>query len=294
MDKLVVEESSSFQIPHTLEVKISSLIMERNESDSNNMSMDLLVVVIYELMIEAGFTPINAPPINSDKDKKAASQYISTQNMQCYRNLPQNWKQNQIYVMSFVLLPFNEKYKCRLIAVPCGDSLIANAIVDTYVGEKLIKDRCICFKILDYVINPNSSKHAEKFVNLKDLSYKFKDGITSPIRCEILTNEGAVNPSLLGLPDEIKLKILGNLPVKDIKNISKSCRRMFFLSKDQSLWRYLLKRDFNYVPNDNYKMVVKNIYIERYREHLYSIRMNQRFNAMTLTTGDGLFAHNMQ
>lgn len=46
------------------------------------------------------------------------------------------------------------------------------------------------------------------------------------------------------IPDPILLKILAQLPVRDILNASECCRRWNDISKDDYLWKKVFQRDF--------------------------------------------------
>lgn len=46
------------------------------------------------------------------------------------------------------------------------------------------------------------------------------------------------------IPDPILLKILAQLPVRDILNVSECCRRWNDISKDDYLWKKVFPRDF--------------------------------------------------
>ena len=46
------------------------------------------------------------------------------------------------------------------------------------------------------------------------------------------------------IPDPILLKILTQLPVHDILNVSECCRRWHDISRDDWLWRKVFQRDF--------------------------------------------------
>lgn len=46
------------------------------------------------------------------------------------------------------------------------------------------------------------------------------------------------------IPDPVLLKILTQLPVRDILNVSECCRRWNDISKDDYLWKKVFQRDF--------------------------------------------------
>ena len=158
--------------------------------------------------------------------------------MRAYEKLPTKWKNksSDIYNIDFIMIPFEKKYICRLIAIICDDHLIVNLIVDTDSND-VMKPKSICLPVSEYVVNAGSEIFSQKFKNLKKLSILYKDKLATPTKCSILTNEGIVNPSLLGVPDEVKRSILQWLPTRDIQNVGRTCKTLLLLSKDFTLRR---------------------------------------------------------
>ena len=75
MEVLLVDESSSQQIPLKLEALISSYLTEITEMDCDVLKADFLVIVLYELMIETGFTLLNSLPSDSHEGKPLRQSY---------------------------------------------------------------------------------------------------------------------------------------------------------------------------------------------------------------------------
>ncbi|GFG28131.1 hypothetical protein Cfor_07913, partial [Coptotermes formosanus] len=133
------------------------------------------------------------------------------------------------------------QYPCRLLLIPLDDVLIINLIVSNLAQER--NRYTLGIQPSKYVVNPTSSFISAKFSNLKDLSLKFKN-VSHPARSVILTKEGVLNASLLGVPDEVKIKVLKYLKVSDFLKVLVVCRDLYAMSEDQALWRYFLVRDF--------------------------------------------------
>ncbi|XP_020292228.1 uncharacterized protein LOC109858922 isoform X3 [Pseudomyrmex gracilis] len=53
----------------------------------------------------------------------------------------------------------------------------------------------------------NSSNKLESYMNLKEISRRFKDYVATPLRTDVLLDLGLTNPSYMGLPLELKMKI---------------------------------------------------------------------------------------
>ncbi|GFG35956.1 hypothetical protein Cfor_10200 [Coptotermes formosanus] len=238
MNPTVIEESSEKRIPNNLETLVKSLEGSQESSSSTNKS-DLVAVLLYVLMIETGYSPVNA-------DRTSSCSYdhgFSIHKLNHFCSMPANWKNihKNSYEMCFVLGKFTQ-YPCRLLLIPLDDVLIINLIVSNLAQER--NRYTLGIQPSKYVVNPTSSFIPAKFSNLKDLSVKFKNNLSHPARSVILTKEGILNASLLGIPDEVKIKVLKYLKVSDFVKVSVVCRDLYAMSEEQALWRYFLVRDF--------------------------------------------------
>lgn len=84
------------------------------------------------------------------------------------------------------------------------------------------------------------------YYNLHRLSRLFKDQVAYPLLSFMRAALGL--PQLCGfmaVPAEVKLMILGNLPVQSIINVSCACRELRSLSSESTLWQHLVLRDFD-------------------------------------------------
>jgi hypothetical protein len=238
MNPTLIEESSEKTIPHNLETLVKSL-EGSEESSSPTDKNDLVAVLLYVLMMETGYSPVNV------KGTSVCSydHGFSIKKLNHFHSMPANWKniRNNNYEMSFVLGRFTH-YPCKLLLIPTEDVLIINLIVSNLVQGR--NRYTLGIQPSKYVVNPKSSCIPAKFRNLKDLSLKFKNNLSHPARSVILTKEGILNASLLGVPDEVKIKLLKYLKVSDFLKVSMVCRDLYNISEDQALWRYFLIRDF--------------------------------------------------
>jgi len=238
MNPTLIEESSSKRIPHNLEILVKSLegLQESNSSTNRN---DLIAVLLYVLMMETGYSPLQA----GDASVCGTDHGFSIHKLNCFCTMPANWKniQQNHYEMSFILGRFTQ-YPCRLLIIPIDDALIINLLITNMIQGR--NNYTLGIQPSEYIVNPTSSCIPTKFRNLKDLSLKFKNSLSHPARSVILTKEGILNASLLGIPDEIKIKIFKYLEVSDLLKVSLVCRHLYYITEDQGLWRYFLVRDF--------------------------------------------------
>lgn len=155
--------------------------------------------------------------------------------------IPEDWKsfESGNYTVKFTLDQVNDQ-ECKLLAIPSGDTLVVNLVLKN--GQRKVFS--MAFQTPKYV-NIYSSDIAGRYLNLKEFSFAFKNGLSTPARCEILSEVGLTNSRLQGLSIEIKLKILGMLDARSLSRIAQTCREFRELAGDQKIWRRLLRRDFS-------------------------------------------------
>jgi hypothetical protein len=262
----LIEESSSKRIPHNLEALVKSLEGSQDVSPANKN--DLLAVLMYVLMMETGYSPVHA----GDTSVCNSDHGFSIHKLNHFCNMPAIWKniQQNNYEMTFILGRFTQ-YPCRLLILPTDDDIIVNLLISNLTQER--NGYSFGIQPSKYVINPTSSCIPAKFRNLKDLSLKFKNNLSHPARSVILTKEGILNASLLGVPDEVKIKIFKYLKVSDFLNLSQVCTHLYNVTEEQGLWRYFLVRDIRCEevkhlvnqPGINNFIIWKEEYKKRYR-----------------------------
>lgn len=238
MNPTAVEESSEKRIPHNLETVVKSLEGSEESSSSTNEN-DLVAVLLYVLMIETGYSPVNV----EGTSLCSYDHGFSIHKLNLFSSMPANWKNihKNSYEISFVLGRFTQ-YPCRMLLIPLDDVLIINLIVSNLAQER--NRYTLGIQPSKYVVNPTSSCIPAKFSNLKDLSLKFKNNVSHPARSVILTKEGILNASLLGVPDEVKIKVFKYLRVSHFLKVTMVCRDFYCMSEDPALWKYFFVRDF--------------------------------------------------
>ncbi|XP_066244702.1 LOW QUALITY PROTEIN: uncharacterized protein ntc [Chelonus insularis] len=136
---------------------------------------------------------------------------------------PSQWIIDGAYQIKFKHLNTPE-LNCILDAILVGDVMILNLTSE----DESIKTRSLAVETLEY-INVYASNFDCRFMNLKKFTCKFRNLLTTPIRDEVLNKLGVMNPSLLGLPNELKLKIISFLPAKDQRNLRRCCKTFYNL-----------------------------------------------------------------
>ncbi|XP_076278264.1 uncharacterized protein LOC143208078 [Lasioglossum baleicum] len=164
---------------------------------------DYLVALLIVLSAECGFRVST-----SDTHDSQCS------NLKSLR-IPENWKleHTEIYDIRFQFIA-TPNIVCRLVAIPSGDLLIIN--FDPLIDHR--KTYSICVQTLKY-INPFSGDLCDRYINLKEISLRFKDSVIIPLRADVAAREGVAVPSLQHLPLELREKIMGMLNVRDRTNL---------------------------------------------------------------------------
>lgn len=281
MNPTLIEESSSKRIPHNLEALVKSLEGSPDVSPTNKN--DLIAVLLYVLMMESGYSPINV----GGTSICSSDHGFSIHKLNRFCNMPAIWKniQQNNYEMTFILGKFIQ-HSCKLLIIPIDDEVIVNLLISNLKEER--NRYSFMIQPSKYVLNPTSSSIPTKFRNLKDLSLKFKNSLSHPARSVILTKEGVLNASLLGVPDEVKIKIFKYLKVSDFLKLSLVCSHLYNVTEEQGLWRYFLVRDFRCEdvedlvnqPGINDIIIWKEEYKIRYRS-LHTRRHNWHFRSDT-------------
>ncbi|XP_076232576.1 uncharacterized protein LOC143178039 isoform X5 [Calliopsis andreniformis] len=174
LEPILAEDSTVTKLVPSLERIVKDL-----KEDSTHH--DYLVALLMVFLAESGF-------------------YESTTN-NCYAqcpklrslSIPKCWKskETEVYDMGFRLISCPD-VECKFIAKPSGDTLIVNFFI---VSEKKIYS--IALQCLMYV-NPFSSDLSGRYINLKEISHRFKESVVNLMRSDILRNAGLLCPTLEG------------------------------------------------------------------------------------------------
>jgi hypothetical protein len=85
-----------------------------------------------------------------------------------------------------------------------------------------------------------------------------------------------MNASLLGIPDEVKIRIFKYLKVSDFLKVSLVCKYLWSVAEDDGLWKYFALRDYPYILIDYESLLVNTpdtpvinagCWMDEYREH---------------------------
>ncbi|XP_060812003.1 F-box only protein 7-like [Bombus pascuorum] len=255
-------------------------LLERilNDLDKESTHHDYIVALIIVLLAEAGFY---LSPSYSDRPQCPKLLYI-----------PKNWKSRDtgIYEMYFQLESVPD-IECKLVVIPLGDTLILNffSLMD---GKTTYS---ISVQTLKYV-NPYSSDLYGRYMNLKAISHRFKDQLSTPVRRDVFIKAGIMGPSLETIPIELKLRILRLMDAYSVTRMAQCCKAFHDICSESQLWKDLICRDFpgcyRTVSNDKdcYRFILPLNYCsyelipETYRKSYFAVITARRSHHEEVTT----------
>ncbi|CAL7947436.1 unnamed protein product [Xylocopa violacea] len=202
LEPILAEDSTYTKLVPSLEGILKDL-------DEKATHHDYLVALVIVFLAEAGF--YLSPP-DSDRSKRPKLRSL---------HIPKDWKSQEtgIYQLYFQLQNVPDII-CKLVAIPLGDTLILNFF-------PLIEGKTtytMCVQTLKHV-NPFSS----------DLSGRFKDTLSTPVRTDVLIKTKVMGPSLQTIPTELKLRILKLLDTQSLIKMARSCLQFYQLCSQNQL-----------------------------------------------------------
>ncbi|CAF0979372.1 unnamed protein product [Rotaria magnacalcarata] len=217
---LTLEEVRDF---HTYPLLMHRLVEQSHPQDD----FDFIVLVIHALMLESGFQMDAENDYDLNIARKSSTFYVIR-----YRHK----------------LCEEERIRCSL-AIMKTDSLVT---IDGVVNS--ISQACgkLSFNISNYLHTQKEVYHKSTNLNavlpyhdLRTLSRSFKDNLANRLLCKLLEESGQrSSATLIGLPNEIKLRLAKYLPIKSLLALQSTCRDIHNTLNDNLLWHDLCIRDF--------------------------------------------------
>ncbi|XP_026805842.1 uncharacterized protein LOC113548933 [Rhopalosiphum maidis] len=211
-----VEKNSLSEFSSLLSNALTSLGHER------------LFNIAFVFTVETGFIPTSlAEKFNSTNSNIKLARMIKSQPLNSF------WYKNNDNFYAELKM---SNQLCFLIGVSIGDSLII-----TLSHSNLSK--CINFET-DKIIP------SENMENLFDLSIKYKNLVSVPIKCAVLEITVGQYPSLCGLPEELVTYILktGLKPI-EFYSLMRSCKKMYHLvTNNRLLWKKFAIQELSVIP----------------------------------------------
>lgn len=169
---------------------------------------------------------------------------------------------NDIYSALFILKGYANS-KTRLIMCPMDDLVL----ITTSLPDMCSETYSICLPI-DRYVKTTQLRIPMNCVNLNELRSYVKEKIVSPIRCKLINYNNNPSGALSGLPSDVLHQIIVSLPIRDVLNLSESCRRINSVVNEDGVWSHLYNRDFPDCKTDGteWQEMYKEIYIMKQEE----------------------------
>lgn len=210
-------------------------------------------IVIHFLMLETGY-------ICASENLKESSEADRSQRIV----LPVDWKKGGTARIKYTHASC-PGLTSSLTCTSLGPYVMVHGIVDSVSGSEIYQCRLQPTDFVRGNVDLKTSGASTVYYNLHRLSRLIKDQVAYPLLAFMRSALGL--PQLCGLmalPAEVKLMVLGRLPVPSILNVASTCQEMRSLSNDPSLWQHLVFRDFGRKTKDQAKSW-KMEYISLYR-----------------------------
>ncbi|XP_067206164.1 F-box only protein 7 isoform X2 [Linepithema humile] len=214
-EPILAEDSSFSRLALSL-----TAILEQLDKRDDATTQDYLVALLLVLLAESGFRV--ASVTNSS---------MWEQNTRMV-HIPADWKTSEKNIRYKINLVLNnlQNTQSDLIVFNLEDKLVVNLC--SRIGEQQMYSMIV--DTLKYV-NPHTSNSCLRYMNLKDISHRFKDQLCTPIRSNILSTLNLSNPSFLGLPLELQIEIASMLDTWEICRLARCSRTLFDICLDPML-----------------------------------------------------------
>ncbi|CAF0782300.1 unnamed protein product [Adineta ricciae] len=251
---------------HTYPVLVYRLI----EDSQPETDFDYLIIVLHALMLECGFQMDTENNYNIKSARKSSTFYVIR-----YRHK----------------LCDEERTRCSL-ALMKTDTLVT---IDGVVNA--ISQACgkLSLNIGDYLQMHKagtSSTTTLPYRELRTLSRIFKDNIANRLLCKLLEQSRQCSTAtLVGLPNEIKLRLAKYLPIKSICMLQLTCRDIHHTLNDNLLWHDLCVRDFDKAAITATSNTIENCSNEKNWHKLYGIIYAQKQASLRYQTKSSPYFH---
>lgn len=206
-DMLLLEDGTFNELPTHIHRAFECL---RNNRPNK---MHILRALVYIVSLESGFHIIDRTEIFNNK-----SGCFNILNVKKNIKFVSEMSQDETVLIKLALTETDNNYK--LLTREIGDALCITFSHGNNPGKSLYVSAS------RYVLNATLKEPSKCFNNLKELSFKLKEFLFTPIRnCSLESNSESF-PSLIGLPAEVVWMIFNKLNKRSLQNLSRTCMQM--------------------------------------------------------------------
>lgn len=212
-------------------------------------------VVVHFLMLETGYNILREDSTeitNAEKPDRIVP--------------PVDWKKGGIARIQYTHANC-PGLTCSLTFTSLGPHVMIHGLADSVPNSEVYQCRLQPTDFVRGNVDLKASGASSVYYNLHRLSRLVKDQVSYPLLSFMRAALGL--PQLCGLmalPAEVKLMILGRLPVHCIIQVSCTCRELYSLANDSTLWQHLVLRDFGRIAKEqtrNWKEEYISLYKQR-------------------------------
>lgn len=217
----------------------------------NGSGPEQLFNIAFVFTLETGFIPISLT-----NHFESVNSNIKLAKM--VNNLPLNsfWHQhNNIFTAQLVM----SNQLCHLTGVPLpyNDPFHNVSLIVTLSHSNISK--CTILEV-------NNTDLSNKTVDFTQLSLKYKNLVSHPIKCSVLNITIGQYPSLCGIPEELTLCIMKKLNASDLYALMRCCKKLNYLANNnQFFWKHFVAKEFT--------LNTAQITVTDWRDYYYSLKM---------------------
>lgn len=239
MEPIFVDDFQNEEYPKSIQNILNFLEQTEPRATRN----DVLIGLIYILMLETGFLPTDF------KDDNTNSSFNLRKHLEYTKKLPDTWKKDGMYKLSFMLENFEEN-ECVVLCSSNLDDLLINCYI-----KGIENGFTVYLDTLTYFSSSNVSIHNVRLQHLRGFSCKVKDNLCYPAKQAILKSHFCVQECLDVLPDELILLIMGYLRTIDLVKFGITSLHYNKIMRTPLLWFRRLIIDFGIKYNPSWQMM---------------------------------------
>lgn len=209
-DMLLLEDGTFKELPEHIHQALASLRIKRPSK------MHILRALVYIVSLESGFHTVDSTETFNNK-----SGCFNIVNVKKYIGHVNDISQDETVLIKLSLTDTStDNNYFKLLTREIGDALCITFSCGNQPGKS------IYMSASRYVLNATLNEPTKCLNNLKELSFKLKEFIFTPIRNNSLASNNESYPSLIGLPSEVVWMVFNKLNRLSLRNLSQTCMQM--------------------------------------------------------------------
>lgn len=204
-------------------------IFRQLEATSRPSHADILVGLLYAVALECGFYWVDANADAPDDRPADPAHWWSTFDLRFVRYYATRWPsqsydyENDFYRIQLSMFGvLHGRPHCTLIVRDIGGTLCVSLNSDA--GDEPLLGFGLCLPVAEYVVRQQLRVGAAKCVkNLDKLTHVLRDRLFVPLRNGLAEATGVEFAGLMGVPEEVRRCVYGQLSLRDLQQWSAVC-----------------------------------------------------------------------